>query len=52
MRGMERVSAAWRRITVDDPALWRRIGIDTGLSVFLQRTGGDAHRHGLRRRGV
>ena len=34
MRGMERVSAAWRRVTVDDPALWRRIGIDTGAFCF------------------
>ena len=25
MRGAERACAAWRRVAVDDPALWRRI---------------------------
>ena len=53
MRGAERVCAAWRRVAVDDPALWRRIDMGKGgLAVFLRRTGGGARRHGSRRRGM
>ncbi|KAG2582224.1 hypothetical protein PVAP13_6KG045035 [Panicum virgatum] len=52
-RGAERTCAAWRRVAVDDPALWRRIDMGKGgLAVFLRRTGGCARRHGSRRRGL
>ena len=52
-RGAERACAVWRRVAVDDPALWRCIDMGKGgLAVFLRRTGGGASHHGSRRRGV
>ena len=43
MRGAERVCAAWRRVAVDDPALWRRI--DMGTEVLPFSSGGRAAVH-------
>ncbi|XP_039853262.1 putative F-box/LRR-repeat protein 23 isoform X4 [Panicum virgatum] len=43
MLGAERVCAAWRRVAVDDPALWRRIDMGTGVLPFS--SGGRAAVH-------
>ena len=43
MRGAERACAAWRRVAVDDPALWRRIDMGTGVLPFS--SGGRAAVH-------
>jgi len=43
MRGAERACAAWRRVDVDDPALWRRIDMGTGVLPFS--SGGRAAVH-------
>jgi len=43
MRGAERACAAWRRVAVDDPALWRRI--DMGTEVLPFSSGGRAAVH-------
>jgi hypothetical protein len=43
MRGAERAFSSWRRVAVDDPALWRRI--DMGTEVLPFSSGGRAAAH-------